>query len=332
MWRKFEKLSWALIVGLCVQALALPGLASEQKVVTDKVATVNGAVISNKDFDLEFLGAKQRFMRQGQTPNDSQLMALKKEILERLIDRELLYQAAVKNGTKVEETTVDEQMTKVKKRFPSEDKYKDMLKGMKLTESELKSQLKKNLVIKQFVEKQFEQNAKVSDKEIRTYYDSNQGAFKQPEQVKASHILIKVAPGAKKEEKAAARKKIMTVQERLKKGEDFAVVAKEVSEGPSGARGGDLGYFGRGQMVKPFEEVVFVLKPGEVSDIVETDFGYHLIKCADKKPGGTIAYKDVKDRLSQYLTQQKVRKKVTSTIKELKAKAKVEKFLPQNPK
>jgi peptidyl-prolyl cis-trans isomerase C len=332
MWTKFEKLFWPLVVGLCVLALALPGLASEKKVVTDKVATVNGAVISNKDFDLEFLGAKQRSMRQGQTPNDSQLMALKKEILEKLIDRELLYQAAVKNGTKVEETTIDEQMAQIKKRFPSEDKFKDMLKGMKLTESELRSQLKKNLAIKQFVEKQFEQDAKVSDKETRAYYDNNQGAFKQPEQVKASHILIKVAPGAKKEEKAAARKKIMTVQERLKKGEDFAVVAKEVSEGPSGSRGGDLGYFGRGQMVKPFEEVVFVLKPGEVSDIVETDFGYHLIKSVDKKPGGTIAYKDVKDRLSQYLSQQKVRKEVTSTIKELKAKAKVERFLPLNPK
>lgn len=332
MVRKFENLFWVLIAGVFLPAFALPGQASEKGALVDKAATVNGAVISKRNFDLEFLRAKQRFVRQGQTPGDTQLKALKKEALERLIDRELLYQGAVKNGTKVEESLVDEQLSKIKKGFPSADKFKNMLKGIKLTESELRSQLKKNLAIQQFIDKKFSRNTTVSDKEIKAYYDSNPGAFKQPGQVKASHILIKVASGASKKEKAAARKKIEAIKKRLDKGEDFADLAKKVSEGPSSVKGGDLGYFRRGQMVKPFEEVAFVLKPGEVSDIVETDFGFHIIKSVDKKSGGTTAYGEVKDRLSRYMKQQKVREKVTAVIRELKTKAKVERSLPRNPK
>ena len=113
-------------------------------------------------------------------------------------------------------------------------------------------------------------------------------------------------------------------------GEEFAVLAKEFSEGPSSANGGDLGNFRRGQMVKPFEEAVFTLRPGEVSDIVETEFGYHLIKVIDKKPETTIAYEDIKDRLEQHLKQEKVQREVSLYVEKLKEKAKVERFLTED--
>jgi len=113
----------------------------------------------------------------------------------------------------------------------------------------------------------------------------------------------------------------------LKKGDDFAALAKKYSEGPSGARGGDLGYFSRGQMVKPFEEAAFALKPGHVSDIVETQFGFHLIKLVDKKPEGMVAYKDIKDKLSEYLKSEKVQKEITNHVENLKKHAKIKKFV-----
>ena len=137
--------------------------------------------------------------------------------------------------------------------------------------------------------------------------------------------------GADGSKKAAARNKIEEIQHRVQKGEDFAALAKEFSQGPSSAKGGDLGYFGQGQMVKPFEEAAFAIMPGDVSDIVQTKFGYHLSKVIDKKSQTTIAFKDIKDRLGRYLKQQKVQKEVSLCIQKLKEKAKVERFLTEGP-
>jgi len=144
--------------------------------------------------------------------------------------------------------------------------------------------------------------------------------------VKASHILIKVEPKATESEKEDALKKIRDVQKKQIKGDDFAKLAKEYSQGPSNAKGGDLGYFKRGQMVPAFEEVAFKLKPGEVSDIVKTRFGYHLIKVVDKKPESTVPYEEIKDRLGQYLKQEKVQKEIKQLVEKLRKDAKVEMF------
>jgi len=181
--------------------------------------------------------------------------------------------------------------------------------------------------IQQLIDQQFIQKTKVPEKDIKNFYDSHPESFKEPEQIRARHILINVDSNADESTKTEARKKIKEVQKRLKKGEEFAALAKEFSEGPSGKNGGDLGFFKRSQMVKPFEDVAFALSPGKGSDLVETGFGYHLIKVVDKKPTSTVDYAKVRDRLQQYLQQQKVREKVDTHIKELKVKAKVERFL-----
>jgi len=145
--------------------------------------------------------------------------------------------------------------------------------------------------------------------------------------VRASHILIKVEPKAKESEKEDALKKIKEVQEKQKKGGDFAKLAKEYSQGPSNVKGGDLGFFKRGQMVPAFEEVAFKLKPGEVSEIVNTRFGYHLIKVVDKKPESTVPFEEIKERIGQYLKQQKVQKEVKQLVEKLRKEGKVETFL-----
>jgi peptidyl-prolyl cis-trans isomerase C len=181
------------------------------------------------------------------------------------------------------------------------------------------------------IDKQLADKATVSDEEIKTYYNSNPESFKQPEQVKASHILIKVDPKADEAQRAQARKKIEEVQQRVKKGEDFAALAKEFSQCPSSAQGGDLGYFGRGQMAKPFEDAAFAMAPGEVSNIVETNFGFHIIKTVDKKSESVMAYEDVKEKLGQYLKQNKLKDQVKVYVGQLKEKAKVERLLKENP-
>ena len=324
---KHNRWFWGLVTVLVLALVASPALTGEKQPPEGKVAVVNGSVITRADFDREMSRVKKRLFGMGKPLSDSQLSEIKKQVLENLIASELLYQESQKQGITVDEAAINEQVRKLKERFSSEAEFKSALSKANLSEAAIKSQFKRGMAIQQFIDKQFVQKITVSGKESKAYYDSHPDLFKQPEQVRASHILIKVDPGGDESRKVEARKKLEKIQEKLQKGEDFASLAKEFSEGPSSAKGGDLGYFRRGQMVKPFEEAAFTLRPGEVSDIVETEFGYHLIKVIDKKPETTIAYEDIKDKLEHHLKQEKVQREVSLYVEKLKDKAKVERFL-----
>jgi peptidyl-prolyl cis-trans isomerase C len=326
MFVRFQKCFLTLAVFLLLTGVCFSAPAEEKKAPEDNIAMVNGVAIPRADFDREFSAVQMRLSMQGQAIDDTQISAIKNNILESLISRELLYQESQKVGIKAEDKAVEEEFSEWRKQFPDEAQFKEMMANMNLSEDILKAEIRQRMVIEQFIEKQFT-NLSVSDKEIKEYYDTHPDLFKQPEQVKASHILIKVDPKAEESKKTEARKKIEGVQERLKKGEDFATVAKEVSEGPSNVKGGDLGYFERGQMVKPFEDVAFALTTGEISSIVETQFGYHLIKSFDKKPETTAPYTEIKDRLGEYLKQEKKMKEIRAYGDKLKENAKIETFL-----
>lgn len=320
---------WKLLVVLALIVLALPAYGAESQSAEQKVAVVNGAVINQAEFDNEMNRVLERLQRTGRFPNALELSQIRKQVLENIIARELLYQESQKKGVKVDQKEIDEQVAGLKGRFPSEAEFKKALSTMNLTEAALRSQLERDLAIRKLLDDQIGDNVAVSEKETRAYYDGNLETFKKPEQVRASHILIKVEPGADEAKKAEAKTKIESLQTKLKKGEDFGALAKEYSEGPSGPKGGDLGFFGRGQMVKPFEEAAFTMKPGQVSGMVETRFGYHLIMVTERTPEGTLPYEEVKDRLEQYLQQQKVQEAIAAYVETLKGKAKIERFLKE---
>lgn len=305
----------------------LPAMATDKKPSDEKVAVVNGVVIARIQFDKELKVHLERVSRQGRQITDDQMEELKKDILEGLIEREVLYQESQKAGIKIADQKVDDQVAAIKKRFPNEEEFKKALAGMGLTEEEVREQIQHGLAIRELIDQKVANKVVITDEETKAYYDANPQLFNQPEEVKASHILIKVEPTADDATKAAARKKIEDLQQKLKAGGDFAELAKENSEGPSNVRGGDLGYFKRGQMVKPFEDVAYSMKIDEVSDLVETRFGYHLIKVSDKKPEQTLAYADVKDKIAQRLKQEKVEKDATLYVEDLKKGAKIEKSL-----
>lgn len=302
-------------------------LAGPKDTPPDQVATVNGSVITRKVFDREIKLYEDRAAREGKQLSGEQLSAAKSAVLDRLVESELLYQESRKKNVRVEAQSIEDRLKEIKQRFPSEAEFKNALERMNITETEIKSQIEKGIAINSLVETQVTDKIVISEKESKDFYDSNPQFFKQGEQVKASHILIKVAPDANESQKAEARKKIETIQKKLNSGEDFGAMAREFSEGPSRERSGDLGYFGRGQMVKSFDAVAFELKPGQVSEIVETQFGYHLIKVYEKKPAKTMAYSEVKEQINQHLKQQKARQQVERYVNGLKKEAKIEKFL-----
>jgi peptidyl-prolyl cis-trans isomerase C len=290
-------------------------------------ATVNGTVITRHALDREVSLFTDRMARQGRQVPDVQVPAIRNEILDSLIDQELLYQESQKQNIRADQKSVEEKYGDIRKRFKTEQEFKDTIAQMDVTETEIRTQLAKGLAIDQLLKSKVVKDIKVSEAETKKYYEENAAQFRQAEQVKASHILIQVSQDASDEKKAEAKKKIAAVQEKLDKGEDFSAVAKESSEGPSKSRGGDLGFFQRGQMDQNFEDAAFALEPGTVSDVVETRFGYHIIKVDEKKPETTLAYADVKDELEQQLTQQKKREKVEEYLQDLRSKADIDKFI-----
>jgi len=306
---------------------ALAWAEEDEKAPGDKVAVVNGVTISKDTYDRELDFFVRRAAPGGQQIPDVQMAQMKNEVLESLIDRELLFQETKKKGIQVKSEAVSEQLQKIQQRYPNKEEFKKLLSNMGLTESDVQAQIERGMAIQELIDQEVTEKIKVSDEETKAFYDKNPQLFQQPEQIKASHILIKVQADAPADQKAEARKKIEDVQQKVKKGEDFATLAKTYSEGPSGPKGGDLGYFRRGQMVKPFEEAAFSLKPDETSEIVETQFGYHLIKVNDKKPAKKMTYAEVKDRLNEHLKKQKTDAEANAYIETLRKDAKIEKFI-----
>jgi len=303
------------------------GNAQAAKTVKDKVAVVNGVVISRKDLNRSVDQTRRRFVQMGQKLEGKNLKNVENKVLDTLIDRELLYQESEKEGIKISKDKINKEVEDLRKKFSDKKAFSEALKTVNLTESELEDQIKRQLAIKELIDKKIASKIKITDKEAKEFYDKHPEYFKQPEQVRASHILVKVASDADKKKVAAAKKKIEAAQARLKKGDDFAKVAKEVSEGPSAKKGGDLGFFKRGQMVKPFEEAAFAMKPGQTSGIVRTRFGFHIIKVTDKKPESMTDFKKVEEKIKTYLKQKKVQEDVQTLIASLRKKAKIEKMM-----
>lgn len=313
--------------------IALPLSAEEKKTPEANVATVNGVAITQSDFDRQVKEIQHRSTSEGRPIKSDQMQALKSNVLERLIGHELLFQESKNRDIKIEETAMSAELDSFKKQFSNDEDFKKELNRMDMSEADLTSQIRRGLAVNQLIQliaKQLTDKIKIPDKDIKSFFDENPKSFKIPEQVKASHILIKVDSQTDESKKTEVRKKIEEIQEKIKKGGDFAALAKESSQCPSSAGGGDLGFFGRGQMTKPFEDAAFALAPGEVSGIVETSFGYHIISLTDKKPGETVAYKDAKEKIQQFLTQMKLKEQIGTYIEGLEKKGNVERFMKKS--
>jgi peptidyl-prolyl cis-trans isomerase C len=307
--------------------IAAAVFADEKQPALEKAAVINGTIITKNEYNRELNQFIDRITREGRQINEAQLEKLKAEILDSLINRELLYQESQKTGFVIQPQEIMDEVTAIKQRFPSEDEFKKAINSMNLTEAVLKAQIKQRLSIQKLIDKQVADKIVITAVESKQYYTANPQLFKQPEEIRASHILIKLDPSADDAKKAEALTKIKMIQQKLRNGEDFAELAKKYSEGPSSVKGGDLDFFKRGNMVKPFEDAAFALEPNEVSEIVQTRFGYHIIKVVEKKSEGTIGYDEIKNRLEKHLKQRKVQEEVGLYLIELRKGASIEKLI-----
>lgn len=238
---------------------------------------------------------------------------------EQFVVTSLLKAEAARRGFKATEADIDEAISNAVSRLPAGMEFADVLERMGMTMAEARKDIAEGLPVNKLVEDVFKE-VEVAEEAIAAFYADNARFFEVPEQVEASHILITVTND---EQKAEARAKIDAIRERLVAGEDFAKLASENSDCPSAKQGGNLGYFGHGQMVPPFEKAAFALATNEISEVVETSFGFHVIKVTDKKEASKKPLEEVRDDIEKHLRNEKGGDLMEKFIAELRAKAKI---------
>jgi peptidyl-prolyl cis-trans isomerase C len=178
------------------------------------------------------------------------------------------------------------------------------------------------------LQSEVEAKVAVTPEQVQDFYQKNPNRFQQGERVRASHILIGFPANADDAAKQQARTRAADVLKQVKAGGDFAALAKQHSTDPGSAtQGGDLGYFQQGQMVPPFDKAAFSMKPGETSDLVETDFGVHIIRVVDRQAARTVPLDEVRPQVEQYLQGQNRQQATQAFVQGLKTKGKVEIFI-----
>lgn len=307
----------AVVIAIVISTLSGCGLVRKTPNQADKsiVAKVDGEAITKKEFDKAFEVFKTKVeMKQGPDIWDKDYKGkkyidlAKEDVLEQIIQEKIQLKKAEEMQIIVNQSEVDTEYDKFKKIFNSDEKFIEFLESLKIDEEYFKDSIKKDLTISKLKEKMTE-NVEISEEEIAVFYNSHMDMFYR---VKASHILLETEDEAKK------------ILERVKAGEDFSKLAKEYSTDPSvKENNGDLGYFRHGDMVEEFETAAFALKPGEISELVKSQYGYHIIKVEDKK---IDKLEDVKDELKTNMAMEKKNEDYNKAFEEMYTKAKIEKY------
>ena len=286
-------------------------------------ATVNGHDITEG----EIQDMLDRFMAQmgGRIPPgqlEAVLPQIRENILNELVMRQIMRDAVEEAGIELTDEDYQHDLGELAEALPEGITVEQYLEESGATEDDLREQMK----MRRLVLRQVESAGEPDEAEVRAFYDENRDGFAQPESVTASHILIAFEDGDDDAAKAAKRERLAGIRQQILDGADFAELAAANSDCPSKNNGGDLGSFGRGQMVPPFEDAAFSQEPGQVGDIVETSFGYHLIKVTDHQEGKTPDFDEVKDRITELLSAQRQRMAVAQYLEGLQKSARIERF------
>lgn len=288
------------------------------------VARVNGEAITKSDFEHAIKNLETR--AGGPVPADRK-NEVYRGVLDQLIGYKLLTQEAAARKVTISDAEVDTGVSQIRGQFPTQEAFDKAIAEQGMTLAKVKEQTRADLLITKVLQAEIESKIAVGDKEISDFYGQNKEKFAEGAAVRAAHILIRVAENADAKAKADARAKIDGILKRVKAGNgaDFAKIATETSEDPgSKPNGGDLGFFTKGQMVPAFEAAAFALPVNGISDVVETPFGFHVIKVIEQRGAQTVALDTVKAQIKDYLIQQQRQEKAQAFVDQLKSKGKVE--------
>jgi len=289
------------------------------------VAKVNGVGIKTADFEaLATAAQKQDSTVASATAGSPELLRFRRLVLDSMIENELVRQAAKKEGAKVDDAEVEAQLAQIKSGFPDEDTFNQTLTASGMTLEQLQESIKDQLLY-QYLYDKVAPESEVTTAEVQTYYDENKAQFQSTAQSQLSHILISVAATATADEAAKAKATAEDVLSQLKAGGDFAALAKKFSDDPGSAEnGGDLGMASTENYVDEFKTAADKLKKGELSGLVKTDYGYHIILKTDEQAAGQQTFAEVAETIKASLVQEKRNTTFQEYLDQLKADAKIE--------
>ncbi|HUT54475.1 MAG TPA: peptidylprolyl isomerase [bacterium] len=335
---KSLKITWA---GLLLAAMVLASFGCKKTESTPAGGTtgapvagddsvwikVNGQDILRSEIENDIADIKKKMG--GQMPPEQMAMmepTIKRETMKRAVQRALLDQMVAKDGIIADAAKVDEEMAKIKERFPDPNMLEQKLAEFNMTEDSLKQEIAKNLAYQQL----FEKNAPVpdpSDEEIQQVYDRAKDRLKEPEQVKVTHIVLMVPSSASEETKKQKKGLAETIRKKILAGEDMAALAEKYSDSPNKADKG-IETFPKGQMPEAFDTAVFALKPGELSRVIETPVGYHIVRMQELIPETSTPLEEVREKIIAYLKEDQQKKAFDNYIEGLTKNADVQYLEP----
>ena len=311
-------------------AQLLPGqtLAAQTPVpatLPDVLAKVNGESIGKADFERALRDLEGRA---GEPVPAGQRDRVYRGVLDQIIAYRLLLQESRTRKLVVADAELDSRVENIRKQFPSEEAFTQTLEQRNITLDALRADAKESMQIDKMLDAELASSIAVSAAQVTDFYEKNPTEFQQRERVRASHILIRFPENADTAAKEQARIRAAEVLAEVKTGKDFSGLAKQHSQDTGSAQnGGDLGFFERGQMVGPFDEVAFSLPAAQISDLVETTFGYHIIKIAERQAERTVSLDEVRPQIEQFLEGQNRQNQTQAFVEVLKANGKIEIFI-----
>ena len=287
----------------------------------DEIARVNGVVITRREFQVEYRQAVDQHAREGQPVNEAYIASVRRSVIQRMVEEELLFQESRKLGIVLSAEEIDAEVAAARARFQDEAEFERELSRLHMDKTQYRRKLHRQRAVDRAIERLVMSSISVSEEEIRQFYDANPKRYQIPEKIRLSHIVIRIPAGENPEDQTPTRLKIEMIKKRLDQGEDFAVLAQQYTEEPRREQGGDVGYVQRGQLLPQLDAVAFGLDVGEHSPVLVTPQGLHLIRVTDRQPEKVIAFEDARPDIQQTLLQLKRDRAVREVIDSLRQKA-----------
>jgi parvulin-like peptidyl-prolyl isomerase len=310
---------YRLLFGISLLCCSIvPAIANELDAV---VVTVNGVKLSVAELSQEMqkLVPMEASFHGGMS--SEKLKSIQAKALDTLVEREMQYQDGLARGMTPDKESVEAEYNRVVERFKGRKEFDKALKSTGFTEKTLRRFISRDVLAEKVRKVEVDDKVRVTDAVVLEYYEKNKSRYMKPEEYRASSILVKVNPAATTEERVKLRARADALLIKIKDGADFGQVAYDNSDDMSRIKGGDMGYFHTGRTVPEFEAAVKKLKVGEVSGIVESMYGFHIIKLTDKKEPRQLPYDEVKDKIRAQLVEKEKKRLFDAWMGDLRSKA-----------
>ena len=284
------------------------------------VVFVNNNAITRAELDMEInrLVPQELFHR---SISPEKRKEMEKKAIENLINAELFYIEAKRQNLKVDSSELKKSISSVKESYPSAKAFKDALKKSGMTMSVFEEKARRSLMIEKLIEK--EVKVSFTDNDLEEYYKKNTEKFKEPEAVRLRYVYVKINP-SEPDGKKKAKERAKEAYSKIKSGSDFAQIAMTYSNDMSRIKGGEMGFVHRGMMPQDIEKAAFSLKVGQISEIIETDIGFHILKVEEKRASRQVSFDEIKEKLKNELTESMQKNRLEGLIKRLRENAKIQ--------